>query len=105
MTRTAKMCFTAEVDDESEEVSMTVEWDTSIKIAVQVLYAAAIKHHQIRSTIEMVCEVLEKEAPLTDEERKNRMLKVMFNSMFEDDPDAQAALQQMMANQQPKGDA
>lgn len=99
------MHFTAEVDEESGEIGMSVEWDTSIKVAVEVLFAAAIKHQQIRSAIEMVCEVLEKEAPLTDEERKNRMLQLMFNNMFEDDPNASELLASLLANKQSKGDA
>ena len=93
MTRTAKMHFTAEVDDDKEEVSMSVEWDVSIKIAVEVLFAASMKHEQIRSAIEMVYQVLQTEAPLTDEERKDRMLKFIFNNMFEGDDQGKELLQ------------
>jgi hypothetical protein len=105
MTRTAKMHFTAEVNEETGEISMSVEWETNIKVAVEVLFAAAMKHHQIRTAIEMVNTVLQEEAPLTEEESKNQMLMTMFEHMFEDDPEGQAALQNLLAQGKPKGDA
>lgn len=105
MTRTAKMHFTAEVNEESGEIGMSVEWNTSIKIAVEVLFGAAIKHHQIRTVIEMVHHALEQEAPLSDEERKHQMMSVILENMVSEDPEAEKILQKFMANQKPKGDA
>jgi acyl-CoA hydrolase len=99
------MHFNAEIDEETEEITMSVEWNTSIKVAVEVLFASAMKHHQIRTAIEMVYTVLQKDAPLTEEESKDQMLKTMFENMFEDDTEGQEILQKIMAQGKSQGDA